>query len=59
MRAEADSSGSYRSSLRSILIAGEADRFLARNGPAGPVWRCPLIGVDRKWLAEGPTRLTR
>jgi hypothetical protein len=27
--------------------------FLARNGPTGPAWRCPLIGVDRKWLAEG------
>jgi hypothetical protein len=23
--------------------------FLARTGPTGPVWRCPIIGVDRKW----------
>jgi hypothetical protein len=22
---------------------------LAPTGPTGPVWRCPLIGVDRKW----------
>ena len=27
--------------------------LLARNGSTGPVWRCPFIGVDRKWLAEG------
>jgi hypothetical protein len=26
---------------------------VARNGPTGPVWRCPFIGVARKWLAEG------
>jgi hypothetical protein len=26
---------------------------LARNGPVGPVWRCPLIGVDRKRLVSG------
>jgi hypothetical protein len=24
----------------------------ARNGPDLPVWRGPLIGVDRKWLVE-------
>ena len=28
---------------------------MARNGPTGPVWRCPLLGEDRKWLAEGQT----
>src|ERR1035437_3332006 len=28
---------------------------MARNGPTGPVWRCPLLGEDRKWLAEGRT----
>jgi flavin-binding protein dodecin len=28
-------------------------RALARNGPTGPVWRFPFIGLDRKWLAEG------
>jgi hypothetical protein len=39
--------------------------MLARTGPTEPVWRCPLIGVDRKWLAEGqndafdPTRTSR
>jgi hypothetical protein len=27
--------------------------FLARNGPTGLLWRCPLIGGDRKWLADG------
>jgi hypothetical protein len=27
--------------------------LLARNGPDRLVWRCPLIGVDRKWLVEG------
>jgi hypothetical protein len=27
--------------------------MLARNGPTGLLWRCPLIGGDRKWLAEG------
>jgi hypothetical protein len=21
---------------------------LAQTGPVGPIWRCPLIGVDRK-----------
>jgi hypothetical protein len=26
---------------------------LARNGPTGPVWRCPFVGVDRKWSADG------
>jgi hypothetical protein len=26
---------------------------VARNGPVGPVCRCPLIGVDRKCLADG------
>jgi hypothetical protein len=31
------------------------ERFspLARNGPVGPVWRCPLCGADRKRLAQG------
>ena len=24
----------------------------ARNGPTGLLWRCPFLGVDRKWLAE-------
>jgi hypothetical protein len=24
-----------------------------KGGPVGRVWRCPLFGVDRKWLAEG------
>ena len=28
---------------------------VARNGPTGPVGRCSLIAVDRKWLAEGQT----
>jgi hypothetical protein len=28
---------------------------MARTGPAEPVWRCPLIGVDRKSPAEGQT----
>src|SRR5216684_2819868 len=28
---------------------------VARTGPVGPVWRCPLTGVDRKWLAVGQT----
>jgi hypothetical protein len=27
----------------------------ARTGPTGPVWRGPLLGVTRKWLAEGQT----
>ena len=27
--------------------------LLARMRHAGPVCRCPLIGADRKWLAEG------
>jgi hypothetical protein len=27
--------------------------LVARNGPIGPVWRCPLIGVDRKRLVGG------
>jgi hypothetical protein len=27
----------------------------ARTGPIAPLSRCPLIGVDRKWLAEGQT----
>ena len=22
---------------------------VARTGPTGPVWRCPLIGAERKW----------
>jgi hypothetical protein len=26
---------------------------VARNGSVGPVCRCPLIGVDRKCLADG------
>ena len=25
---------------------------MARTGPTGPVWRCPLIEIDRKWLVE-------
>src|ERR1700729_4538228 len=25
--------------------------LMARNGPAGSVRRCPLIGVDRTWMA--------
>jgi hypothetical protein len=28
---------------------------MAPNGPIEPLWRCLLIGVDRKWLAEGQT----
>lgn len=28
---------------------------MAPNGPAGPVAECPLIGSNRKWLAEGQT----
>ena len=28
---------------------------MAPTGPTGPVWRCPLTGVDWKWLAEGQT----
>jgi hypothetical protein len=28
---------------------------LARNGPVGPVLRCPLIGLDRKWRAGRQT----
>src|SRR5712691_9354640 len=31
---------------------------LARNGPTGPVCRCPFIGVDRMWLAGGQTDAT-
>src|SRR6266480_1946167 len=23
------------------------------TGPPGPVWRCPLFRLDRKWLAKG------
>jgi hypothetical protein len=30
-----------------------ASRYLARTGPTGRVWRCPFLGVDRKWLAHG------
>jgi hypothetical protein len=30
------------------LQAHDALLQLARTGPAGPVWRCPLIGADRK-----------
>ena len=26
---------------------------IGTNGPTGPVWRYPLIAIDRKWLAEG------
>jgi hypothetical protein len=26
---------------------------MARNGPDRLVWRCPLLGVDRKWFADG------
>jgi hypothetical protein len=26
---------------------------MARNGPDRLVWRCPLIGEDRKWLVDG------
>src|ERR1700723_4496962 len=26
---------------------------VARNGPAGSVRRCPLIGIDRKWQIRG------
>ena len=26
---------------------------LARTGPVGPVWRCPLIGVDPKSQTQG------
>jgi hypothetical protein len=29
--------------------------LLARNGRAEPIWRCPLTGVDRKWLADRQT----
>jgi hypothetical protein len=25
---------------------------MALTGPTGPVWRGPLLGADRKWLAE-------
>jgi hypothetical protein len=25
---------------------------MALTGPTVPVWRCPLFGVDRKWLAD-------
>ena len=35
-------------------------RGLKREGPAGPIGRCPLTGVDRKWLADRQNeRLTR
>jgi hypothetical protein len=45
---------------RDFFCCGVPCRLLARNGQTGPVWRCPLIGADRKWLAEGKTtRLTR
>src|ERR1035437_7526936 len=27
--------------------------FMARTGPTGSVRRCPFLGVDRKWLADG------
>jgi hypothetical protein len=30
-------------------------RLVAPNGYAGPVWRCPLIGADRKWPAARRT----
>ena len=28
---------------------------MARNGRIGPIWRCPLTGVRRKWLADRQT----
>ena len=34
------------------FLAGARCRFLARNGPVGPVYRCPFIGC-RKCLADG------
>jgi hypothetical protein len=28
---------------------------MARTGPVGPVWQCPLMGVDRMSPAKGET----
>jgi hypothetical protein len=33
-------------------LGGESP-FLAPNEPTVPVLRCPLIAVERKWLADG------
>jgi hypothetical protein len=40
-------------SLSGLLLRCISLLLLARNGPDRLVWRCPLIGVDRKWLVEG------
>jgi hypothetical protein len=29
-------------------FVSRCESVMARNGPGGPVLRCPLIGVDRK-----------
>jgi hypothetical protein len=36
-----------------LLCAHCMSLLLVRNGPAGSMRRCPLIGVDRKWQAQG------
>jgi hypothetical protein len=39
----------------SAMITRRLCPSLARNGPMGPVWRCPLIGENRKSPAERQT----
>jgi hypothetical protein len=45
-----------KNDLRETFGAAQFSTFSAisaRNGPDRLVWRCPLIGVDRKWLVDG------
>jgi hypothetical protein len=47
----------HRPMLQNVkkLLPTRSRPHMAPNGPPGLVWRCPLIGADRKWLAKGQT----
>jgi hypothetical protein len=60
-KANAGAGNLYRSPHELLpLFTSEIDNdprlpLVARNGPTGSVSRCPLIGVDRKSLAQWQT----
>jgi len=41
----------HRPMLQNVkkLLPTRSRPHMALTGPTGPVWRCPLAGVDRKW----------
>ncbi|SHI05013.1 hypothetical protein SAMN05443248_7749 [Bradyrhizobium erythrophlei] len=45
----------HRPMLQNVkkLLPTRSRPHMARNGPDRLVRRCPLIGVDRKWLVDG------